>query len=104
MFGGEALSRGGPPVSDDAEAEDYLQECQSLTHYRCEGDLYPRLPYGLETFGAPAPVGRRPCRHCGAVRGQLHEPLCDYEQCPVCGEQVMSCDCGIYTEDAVLGP
>jgi hypothetical protein len=86
---------------ESSEAEDYLEESQSLTHYRFEGKLYPRLPYGLETFRNPTEAGRKPCRHCGAVKGQLHEPLCDYEQCPVCGEQVMSCDCGIFTEDAV---
>jgi hypothetical protein len=90
---------GGDPGPDDDRAAS-----QARTHYRFDGKLYPWLPYGSETFGAPAPVGRRPCRHCGAVRGQLHEPLCDYEQCPVCGEQVMSCDCGIYTENAVPGP
>ena len=72
-----------------------------LTHYPLEGELYPRLPYGLETFRNSAEASYRPCRHCGAVKGQLHEPLCDYEQCPVCGEQVMSCDCDIFTEDAV---
>ncbi len=82
-------------------ADDYLEEVQSLTHYRYEGELYPRLPYGLETFRDPAEAGHRPCRHWGAVKGQLHEPLCDYEQCPVCGEQVMSCDCSIFTDDAV---
>ena len=87
---------------EDSEADNYLEECQSLTHYRAEGKLYPRVPYGLETFRNPAEANLGPCRHCGAVAGQLHEPLCDYEQCPVCGYQVMSCDCGIFTEDATL--
>lgn len=86
---------------DDPEADDYLAECQSRTHYRFGDKLYPRLPYGLETFRTPTEATYQPCRHCDAVKGQLHEPLCDYEQCPVCGEQVMSCGCGIFTEDAV---
>jgi catechol 2,3-dioxygenase-like lactoylglutathione lyase family enzyme len=85
----------------DLEADAYLEECQSLTHYRSEGGTYARVRYGRETFRDPAEASRAPCRHCGAVKGQLHEPLCDYEQCPVCGEQVMSCDCGILTEHAV---
>jgi hypothetical protein len=84
-----------------SEGDGYLEESQSLNRYRFEGELYPRLPYGLETFRNPTEAGHRSCRHCGAVKGQLHEPLCDYEECPVCGEQVMSCDCGIFTEDAV---
>lgn len=86
---------------EETEADHYLEECQSLTHYRYEGKLYPRLAYGSETFRHPAEADRQPCRHCDAVKGQLHEPLCDYEQCPVCGGQVMSCDCGIFTENAV---
>ena len=86
---------------EDSEAERYMAECQSLTHYRYEGRSFPRLPYGLETFRDSVEAGRKPCRHCGAVKGQLHHPLCDYEQCPVCGEQVMSCNCGIFTENAV---
>jgi hypothetical protein len=73
----------GEPGEDPA-ADDYLEECQSLTHYLCRGKLYPRLTYGQETFRNPAEAGHRPCRHCGAVKGQLHHPLCDYEQCPVC--------------------
>jgi hypothetical protein len=87
--------------SGDTEADDYLAECQSRTHYRFGGRLYPRLPYGSEKFRTPAEAGGQPCRHCGAVKGQLHEPLCDYEQCPVCGNQLMGCGCGIFTEDAV---
>lgn len=89
--------------SEDPSGDAYLEESQSLTHYRCEGEFYPRMPYGLETFRNPVEAGRGPCRHCGAVKGQLHEPLCDYEQCPVCSDQVMSCECGIFTEDAIAG-
>jgi hypothetical protein len=83
--------------------DDDLEEAQALTHYRFKRKLYPRLPYGSETFRDPAEAGHRPCRHCGAVKGQLHEPLCDYEQCPVCESQVMGCGCGIYTQHAVRG-
>jgi hypothetical protein len=85
----------------DPGPETSLEKAQSLIHYRTEDELYPRLPYGLETFRNPSEANRGPCRHCGAAKGQLHEPLCDYEQCPVCGYQVMSCDCDIFTEDAV---
>ena len=86
---------------EDSEANDYLEECQSLTHYRSEEGAYPRVRYGRETFRDPAEADCKRCRHCGAVKGQLHEPLCDYEQCPVCGNQLMGCGCGIFTEDAV---
>ena len=55
------------------EPDDYLAESQTLTHYRFEGKLYPRLPYGSETFGAPAPVGRRLLHQPDRVGGE--EPL-----------------------------
>ncbi len=86
---------------ENQEGDTYLEQSQSLTHDRFEGELYPRLPYGLEAFRNPVESDHKPCPHCGAVKGQLHEPLCDYEECPACGLQVMSCDCGIFTEDAV---
>ena len=41
------------------------------------------------------------CPCCSAARGQLHEPLCEREQCPACKQQVMSCDCDFFTDDAV---
>ncbi len=80
---------------------EFIEEAQQLTHYRLEDRLYPRLPYGSETFRFPAEAAHQPCRHCDVVQGQLHEPLCDYEQCPICSGQVMSCDCDLFTEDAV---
>jgi hypothetical protein len=78
-----------------------LERAQRKTHYTLNESRYPRIPYGQETFRNPAEAQRQPCRHCSTVFGKLHEPLCDYEQCPVCGGQVMSCDCGIFTEHAI---
>jgi hypothetical protein len=25
--------------------------------------------------------------------GQFHVPSCDFEQCPLCGRQILSCGC-----------
>jgi hypothetical protein len=33
-------------------------------------------------------------RDCGARPGEFHRPDCDVEQCPYCGGQLISCDCG----------
>ena len=35
----------------------------------------------------------RNCHDCNAGPGQLHHPGCDWERCPVCGGQIISCSC-----------
>jgi len=70
-----------------------LQGSQQETHYRAEGRRFERVPYGRETFRNPGEAKREPCRHCCTIGGRLHEPGCDYEECPKCTRQLMSCDC-----------
>jgi len=84
---------------DDAES---LEEAQRNTHYRSGESLVRRIAFGTETYPmVTAESGLCPC--CAAARGQLHEPLCEREQCPICEQQVMSCDCDLFTDDAVPG-
>jgi hypothetical protein len=89
-------------VSDDVfffgqhtrrEWADMLEATQRRTSYTSEGVAYPRIPYGAETFRQPKEAASTPCRHCSTIFGKLHEPRCDYEQCPKCNLQCMSCDC-----------
>ena len=36
---------------------------------------------------------RRHCHDCDVIEGGLHEPGCDMESCPFCGEQLITCNC-----------
>jgi hypothetical protein len=35
------------------------------------------------------------CHDCNAAPGSYHHPGCDWERCPVCGGQIIGCDCDI---------
>ena len=43
----------------------------------------------------PKPKENEPgkCHDCGAKIGELHEPNCDWEECPFCHGQMFSCGC-----------
>jgi hypothetical protein len=80
-----------------------LEATQLLTHYRGHGGLFQRVPLGAEGHMTAYHRGRERCRCCNTVTGRLHSPLCEGEECPRCGLQVMSCDCDFMTDDAVPG-
>jgi hypothetical protein len=83
---------------------DYAESLESAQHtafYRVGGRDIARLRFGKETYPMVTP-GDGLCECCSAARGQFHEPLCEREQCSICGQQVMSCDCSILADDAVL--
>lgn len=59
------------------------------------------IPYGEEKrFGTP-PKGER-CHDCGVKKGGYHHSGCDMEECPNCGEQLISCDCGRVCLDKIV--
>ncbi|MCU0665261.1 MAG: hypothetical protein MUC50_23405 [Myxococcota bacterium] len=59
--------------------------------YLIEGRLHLRVGFGMER-DILCFSGHK-CKGCGCVVGALHEPGCDEEQCPACGERVTACDC-----------
>ena len=54
------------------------------------GNHHQRIPVGGE--GDWFDYGE-PCSDCGAKQGQYHDDGCDCERCPVCGLQMLCCDC-----------
>ena len=80
-------------------AED-LEATQLCTHYQGHGELFERVRLGDEDHMRAYHRGQNQCRCCNAIMGQFHSPLCEGEECPRCGLQVMSCDCDFLTDDA----
>jgi hypothetical protein len=50
------------------------------------GKTYDRIPYQPDN---PEWL----CTDCEAAVGEIHELGCDTEDCPRCGEQLISCGC-----------
>lgn len=70
-----------------------IRRAQSFGKYTIEGRAYPRVRYGRERMNWHAES--QACHDCAVVKGELHVPGCDVEQCPACGRQAISCDCEI---------
>jgi hypothetical protein len=69
-----------------------------------EGSQY--LTYERQTLESGEPTAvidperwrNRSCPACGVEQGELHHRLCDYEECPACGEQLLLCSCLVEIE------
>ena len=68
-----------------------IRAAQGVLCYMLNGKTYSRIRYGDERddWGSD----KNPCHDCKVVKGELHVPSCDVEECPVCHEQLLSCDC-----------
>jgi len=63
------------------------------------GKVYDRIRCGdPRDFCSDLGPGER-CGDCGAMVGGIHHWGCDCERCPVCGGQMIGCDCDdVYIE------
>ena len=68
-----------------------IQTAQTLLSYTLKGKSVPRVRYGDEQEDWRA--NTVPCHDCQVLKSELHVPGCDVEECPVCGRQLISCDC-----------
>jgi hypothetical protein len=65
--------------------------CVKLPIKTIDGEMDPIL-YGSETRNPPEPAGHW-CHDCDALPGHYHHVGCDWEECPRCHGQLLSCDC-----------
>ncbi len=68
-----------------------IAAAQIIETYRLGERKVGRIRYGSESDDCGA--DRQPCDDCRVIKGEFHVPGCDLEECPNCGEQLISCDC-----------
>ena len=65
----------------------------AISKIHIAGKVYKRIPVGDQgDFLEGSPADAR-CHDCGALMGHYHHWGCDCERCPVCGLQLIGCDC-----------
>jgi len=66
----------------------------NLRPIQIDGVEYLPIPYGKESAWEHYHLTpENNCRDCGTPLGKYHHAKCCVEQCPVCGEQLISCKC-----------
>src|SRR6266852_120229 len=67
--------------------------CTEVVIVTVDGPLSP-IPYGSEATD----WGSGPCHDCAVENGGFHHPGCDVEQCPRCGQQLITCGCVVSSD------
>ena len=60
-----------------------------------DGNLYDAIKFWDDEKNFDIKKGV--CHDCGIKLGEFHHDNCDMEECPVCGGQLISCDCNNVT-------
>lgn len=64
------------------------------SHLIYKGKKIERIKYGEDEYDSD-----ERCHDCLAKLGEYHHDGCDVERCPVCGDQLISCECDFEFED-----
>lgn len=72
-----------------------IAESQLFPFFTVKGIEYKRIKYGEEPNNRPK---QECCPDCAVRKGLYHAFNCDWEQCPKCGGQALSCECNLYNE------
>lgn len=92
IYEGRPLGAPSPHVCtacglDKREADSCVGEMLLIS-----GKYRDRIRFGEELSGWGNDLSR--CPDCGVAHGGLHHPGCDIEECPLCGGQIIACECG----------
>ncbi|MBU5673269.1 hypothetical protein [Paenibacillus brevis] len=86
MYDGEEVHRNHPVI---------IAESQLFPFFAVQGIEYKRIKYGDE----PNNWGKHDrCPDCAVRKGLYHALNCDWELCPKCGGQAISCNCNLYND------
>jgi len=84
---------------------DEFLESQTTRMVSLNGRRYRRILFGQETYSGIQKsseeqswftgkhLSERPCGDCLAVKGQLHDFGCNWEECPRCHGSMLNCEC-----------
>ncbi len=72
---------------------DRIRAAQLVREVAISGERFARVPYGNESSDWDAAAA--PCHDCRVLRGEVHVPGCDTEECPRCHEQLITCECEV---------
>ena len=71
------------------------ESCSHKFLVKEDGSRYARVPFlsEEEDFFDDDNLPEN-CPDCGVKKGGIHHDSCDVERCPICNDQLISCDCG----------